>query len=83
MPHGPAAPFGAYDNQRGFITDVGVAWFRDISNMGFRCRHVPIYSHVQHGRGHAAMTDDHLYRVREEEARQVLRDTYGIDYPLA
>ena len=83
VPNGPAAPFGAYDKQRGFITDVGVAWFRDISNMGFRCRHVPIYSHVQHGRGHAAMTDANLYRLREEEARQVLHDTYGIAYPPA
>jgi len=82
IPAGPALPFGAYLTGGAPILDIGVGWFRDISNMGYRCSNFPMHNHIEHSAGHPAMLDRNLYAMNELKALERLRRDYGKEYDL-
>lgn len=76
VPFGKAKPFGAITDGGSAILDINAAWFRDISNMGYRCRDFPIYTYVTHGSGHQAMLDKDIYMTKENEAYKILQSEF-------
>jgi hypothetical protein len=75
-PIGSALPFGAYSRSGSDTLDIGVAWFRGVSNQGCRAAHMHVEDYVRHGAGHPAMFDRSVYDEGERRALEVLRMEY-------
>lgn len=70
MPFGPVLPFGAFEYCGGGTPlDTAVAWFRELSRLGFRARHVDIDKFIHHFGGSSRMTKaSHKQAELEAEA---------------
>ncbi|WP_045211690.1 hypothetical protein [Desulfonatronovibrio magnus] len=78
IPYGRAFPLGAFRLAGANILDTGVAWFRDISHMGFKCVHVNLRDHFQHFKGHKALDNEDIYTQKEEKALKILGKEFNI-----
>jgi hypothetical protein len=76
QPSGSATMFGNYHAGNLVDHELGVGWFHDVCNLGFRVKHYPIYDHMKHTWGHPSMSDSSLYINLEEEAKVVLKEEY-------
>ncbi|WP_045213794.1 hypothetical protein [Desulfonatronovibrio magnus] len=77
-PFGRAFPFGAYRLAGENILDIGVGWFRDISQMGFSCKNVDFRDNFQHFKGHKALDKEDIYTLKEENALKFLSKEFNI-----
>lgn len=83
FPFGTAMPFGAHVASGACIgenfdepvnLDTGGQWFRDLSLMGHRFKHVDIYSHITHEKkGRDALLNRDLYLKNEITTKHTLR----------
>lgn len=64
VPFGPVPPFGAFEYcGESTPLDTAVAWFRELSRMGLRARHVDLDKFIHHFGGSSRMT-----KARHQEA---------------
>ena len=80
-PFGPASPFGGlYETM-----DIGVEWFRNIVQMGYRLEHFPVQDFMEHLVGHPSLNDEDEFLNKERYALNLLeahyRDRLGNDVP--
>jgi hypothetical protein len=76
-PIGSVIPFGAFSRSGSDIIDTGAAWFRGVSQQGYKAAHMEVEEYVRHGGGHPAMFDRSLYDEGERRARETLLADYG------
>lgn len=77
QPYGSATLFGNYHAGNLVDHELGVGWFHDVCNSGFKIKHYPIYDHMKHTWGHPSMSDSGLYKNLEEEAKILLNEEYN------
>lgn len=74
-PLGPVLPFGAFEACGAVTYDTDVAWFRELSRLGLRARHVDIAPYLRHWVGHDKMAQG-KYVQAEDRARRILEKQY-------
>lgn len=71
VPHGTIPPFGAMGSCGRGTLDTSVPWFRELSRLGLRARHMDIEPYVTHWVGTGKM-EEYKYRRGEGNARAIL-----------
>ena len=75
MPWGSSPPFGFYD--RG--VDMGCAWFRAMIREGHTFANVQTGEYCIHDAGHPDLFDPGRYERKENAARDLLAERYGLE----
>ena len=74
MPRGSAPPIGFFDR-----VDTGCAWFRAMVHKGHTFANVRIDDYCVHRAGHPDLFDPAAYQRKEDEARALLAERFGVD----
>lgn len=71
-PNGSCSPIGL------MTMDIGIKWFQDTANLGYKVVHDSFFQYAKHGMfneagsGHGALFDENLYNKEESLAKEML-----------